>query len=167
MSDHSSLDTLLDHARRVRDQAHARQTQARAGAQAAQRQAEQLCDYRNSTQQRWTQQFQGGGAAINLVQCYQGFVGRLQGAVELQGRQVERLRAEVTRAEADTLAAEIRVAALEKLIARRVAEQRIKTEKREQKQLDEHASRLAWQQAQGQGDGARGWSADVAELEWQ
>ncbi|MFM2066764.1 MAG: hypothetical protein RLZZ584_1673 [Pseudomonadota bacterium] len=166
MSDHSSLDTLLDHARRVRDQAQARQARARAGVEAAQRQADQLREYHSSTQRRWTRQFQAG-TTINLVQCYQGFAGRLQGAVELQGQQVERLRAELSRHEADTLAAEIRVAALEKLIARRAAEQRIRTEKREQKQLDEHASRLAWQHSQGQGDGTGGWSADVAELEWQ
>jgi flagellar FliJ protein len=166
MSDTSALETLLESARRTRDLAQARQRRVRAGLDAASRQAEQLRDYRSATQARWGEQFKVG-ATITVVQCYQGFVGRLHGAVDLQGRQVDRLGREFKQAEVETLAAELRVAALEKLIARRVAEQRIRTERREQKQLDEHASRMAWQHSQGQGAQGHASAGSGTELEWQ
>jgi flagellar FliJ protein len=166
MSDTSALETLLESARRTRDLAQARQRRVGAGLDAAAGQADQLRDYRSATQARWGEQFKAG-ATIHLVQCYQGFVGRLHTAVDLQGHQVERLGSELRQAQAETLAAELRVAALEKLIARRVAEQGIKTERREQKQLDEHASRMAWQHSRGEGSSAHGYSSDAAELEWQ
>ena len=159
MSDSSSLNTLLEAARRKRDLAQARVSRARAALDAASQQATQLRDYRSATQARWGEQFKAG-TPIHLVQCYQGFVGRLENAVDLQGHQVDRLGRELKLAEADTLAAELRVAALEKLIARRLAEQRVRGERREQKQLDEYASRLAWQHghADGAGGGDQGWS---------
>ncbi|MEY4748223.1 MAG: hypothetical protein RIQ60_437 [Pseudomonadota bacterium] len=154
MSDTSSLDTLLESAQRTRDQARARANRARAVLDAARAQANQLRDYRSATQTRWGEQFKAG-ATINLVQCYQGFVGRLENAVDMQGHQVARLERELQQAEADTLAAELKVAALEKLIARRLAEQRLRGERRDQKQMDEFASRLSWQHSQGSRDSAQ------------
>ncbi len=148
-----SLHVLLEATERQRDQALARQNRARALLDAAVGQAEQLRDYKASCQDRWGQQFRTG-ASITLVQVYQDFADRLHGAVDLQGRQIERLRADVARCEAETLAAELRVASIDKLIARRRAEKLIKTERREQKQQDEYAGRMAWQAGQDDGGGS-------------
>jgi flagellar FliJ protein len=143
---------LLEVAERQRDLALARQNKARSALDAAIGQAEQLRDYRSSCQSRWGERFREG-AAITTVLVYHDFVDRLHGAVDLQGRQVDRLRAELARSEAETLAAELRVASIDKLIARRANELLIKSERREQKQLDEYAGRMAWQASHGEGGG--------------
>jgi flagellar FliJ protein len=151
-ADNDSLHLLLEVAERQRDLVLARQNQARSALDAALGQAEQLRDYRSSCQDRWGQQFRQG-AAITTVRVYHDFVARLHGAVDIQGRQVDRLRAELARSEAECLAAELRVASIDKLIARRVGDQQRKSDRREQKQQDEYAGRLAWQSSQGQGNG--------------
>jgi flagellar FliJ protein len=148
-----SLHVLLEATERQRDQAVARRDRARVSLDAAMGQAEQLRDYKTSCQDRWSQQFREG-AAITLVQVYHEFVDRLHGAVDLQGRQVERLRGELARCEAETLAAELRVASIDKLIARRMAEKLLKSDRREQKQQDEFAGRMAWQAGQDDGSGS-------------
>jgi flagellar FliJ protein len=147
------LHLLLEVAERQRDLALARQNQARSALDAALGQAEQLHEYRTSCQDRWGQQFRAG-AAITTVRVYHDFVARLHGAVDIQGRQVDRLRADLARSEAESLAAELRVASIDKLIARRVGDRQRKSERRDQKQQDDSAGRLAWQSSQGQGHGA-------------
>jgi flagellar FliJ protein len=148
-----SLQVLLEATERQRDQALARQKRAITALDAALGQAEQLRDYRISCQDRWSEQFRLG-AAITLVQVYHDFADRLHGAVDLQGRQVERLRADLARCEAETLAAELRVASIDKLIARRRAQKSLEAERREQKQQDEYAGRMAWQAGRDDGSGS-------------
>jgi flagellar FliJ protein len=148
-----SLQVLLEATERQRDQALARQNRAITALDAALGQAEQLRDYRISCQDRWSEQFRLG-AAITLVQVYHDFADRLHGAVDLQGRQVERLRADLARCEAETLAAELRVASIDKLIARRRAQKSLEAERREQKQQDEYAGRMAWQAGRDDGSGS-------------
>jgi flagellar FliJ protein len=160
----ATLATLLEYAQQARDQARAKVARAQARLASAQGQVEQLRDYRNHTQQRWGDQLRQG-AQMSMVQVYHGFLGRLHDAVDLQGHQVQRLEGELHQIESEVQAAEMKVAALEKLIARRAAEARHQAERREQKQLDEHVSRMAWQQSHG-GDSSRGYSAAGAG-DWQ
>lgn len=135
---------LLEQAEGERDNALASQNRALAAVEAAERQQQQLSDYRQECENRWTQQFRQG-VAMTLLQCYHEFVGRLHGAVDLQGQQIERLRQEGERARAATLAAELRVAAVQKLLERRSAALLRSAAQREQKQMDEMAARAGWQ----------------------
>lgn len=135
---------LMEQAEDDRDQALQRQRKVERALAAAESQAEQLREYRSEYEGRWSQQLKRG-MAITLVQVYQDFVGRLHGAVDQQGQQVERLRAELARCIADSVAAELRVASVGKLIERRESALVRSAAHREQKQLDELASRAAWQ----------------------
>lgn len=135
---------LLEHAERQRDDALTAQRKVEAGLTAALAQQQQLSDYRSEYEQRWTAQFRTGVTMV-LMQCYQEFLGRLRGAVDMQGHQVARLRLELDHARSATMAAEVRVASVRKLIERRETAHTRNTERREQKQQDEFASRMAWQ----------------------
>lgn len=144
---HSTLQplvVLLEQAQRDRDDALARQQRLEAQVSAAQVQETQLRDYRSDYENRWGQQFRQG-VTMTLLHCYQEFVGRLHGAVDLQGQQVERLVRERERTKAEVLAAELRVASVKKLIERREGALMRSAERRDQKQQDEMASRAAWQ----------------------
>lgn len=134
------LQLLLEQAERERDEARARQGRAEAALAGAERQQQQLSDYRQECEARWTEQFRQG-AAVTLLQCYHDFVGRLHGAVDQQAQQIQRLRQERERVAAATLAAELRVAAVRKLIERRRQTLLSAVAKREQKQMDEMAAR--------------------------
>ena len=135
---------LLEQAESERDAALQRERKVERALAAAEQQAVQLREYRSEYEGRWGQQLKRG-MAITLVHVYQDFVGRLHGAVDQQGEQIERLRAELARCMADTVAAELRVASVGKLIDRRESTLARNAAQREQKQLDELASRAAWQ----------------------
>lgn len=134
------LQLLLEQAERERDEARARQGRAEATLAGAERQQQQLSDYRQECETRWTEQFRQG-AAVTLLQCYHEFVGRLHGAVDQQAQQIQRLGQERERAAGQTLAAELRVAAVRKLIERRSQALLSAAAHREQKQMDEMAAR--------------------------
>lgn len=138
------LMVLLEQAERERDQALAGQSRAEAALDAARQQQQQLGDYRQECETRWTQQFRQG-VAMTLVQCYHDFIGRVHGAVDLQAQQIDRLQQERDRASAETLAAETRVAAVRKLLERRSEALLRSAQQREQKQMDELAARGVWQ----------------------
>jgi flagellar FliJ protein len=138
------LQVLLEQAEQDRDEALARQVQAERALQAAQAQQAQLHDYRSEYENRWGSQFRQG-VTMTLVQCYQDFVGRLHGAVDLQGQQVERAQHALERVRHETLAAELRVASVRKLMERREGALLRQSDRRDQKSQDEMASRAAWQ----------------------
>ncbi|PXW91938.1 flagellar FliJ protein [Sphaerotilus hippei] len=149
---HSSLQplaVLLEQAERDRDDALSRQRQHEGRLGAARQQETQLREYRSEYQNRWNQQFRAG-VTMTLMHCYQEFVGRLHGAVDLQGQQVERLGKEHDRLKAEVLAAELRVASVRKLIERRELALLRSAERRDQKQQDEFAARSAWNRANSQ-----------------
>lgn len=145
------LMVLLDQAERERDQALAAQNRAESALAGAKRQQQQLADYRQESDARWTQQFQQG-VAMTLLQCYHDFAGRLQGAVDQQVKQIERLHLERERAGEVTLAAELRLAAVKKLLERRGQALLRSASQREQKQMDELAARAGWQQRRAEPD---------------
>lgn len=146
------LMVLREQAEQDRDQALARQLRAEQAWRAAQNQQQQLQDYRQDYQRRWGQQL-GQGMAVTLMHCYHDFIDRLHGVVEMQGDQVQRLQQAFERARDETLAAELRVSSVDKLIERRQSGLRRIEEQRDQKRQDEHAARIAWQRRQDGGFG--------------
>ena len=143
MTDVQTLTILLGQNERQRDAAIAEHLRVQAVAAAAKAQAEQLRHYRRDYEQRWSAQFSREGK-IELVHCYQSFIERLTLAVEQQTRVAEHAAQGVERAVIALRDAEMRCASVRKLIERRLAEQRISLDRREQKQTDEAASRAAW-----------------------
>lgn len=142
---------LLDHTERERNAAMAEAKRIELEHRNAARQAEQLHTYRRDYEQRWSSQF-GRSGDIAIVHCYQGFVARLGQAIEAQERVTAAAAQRLEQAQAEWQAHEMRVASVRKLIERRQRELRGATERREQKQLDEHAARLLW--GRGLGGGA-------------
>lgn len=139
----ATLHTLLEHEESGRDLALAAAQRARAAADAAQAQAEQLVAYRGDYRRRWSERFAGAGA-IEIVRCYQDFTARLDQAIGQQQRIVERAAAEAEAARQALAAAEMRVAAVRKLIERRLHDERSRAARLDQKQTDEAAQRASW-----------------------
>ncbi len=150
MTNLQPLTALLAQSERQRDLALADQLKAQTASDAAAAQAEQLLAYRREYEQRWSAQFCREGK-IELVRCYQGFMERLTQAVDAQANAALHARAQVEKATQQVREHEVRVAAVRKLVERRVAEERIAADRREQKQDDELAARMAWSRRSGNG----------------
>ncbi|HEX7440313.1 MAG TPA: flagellar export protein FliJ [Caldimonas sp.] len=143
MTNLQPLIALLAQTERQRDLALADQMKAQAASQAAQAQAENLLAYRRDYEQRWSAQFCREGR-IELVRCYQGFMERLTQAVDAQVRTARLASAQLERATTTVREHEIQVAAVSKLVERRLAEGRREAHRHEQKENDELAARIAW-----------------------
>ncbi len=137
------LSALLSHAERERDEALAHRQHMRQALDAAHAQAEQLLGYRRDYEQRWAQRFTEPGQ-VQLLHSYHGFGARLTQAIEHQARVVAQAERQLARAVEDLQQQELRVASVLKLIERRVAEIQKLGAQREQRALDELASRAAW-----------------------
>lgn len=144
----TALQTLLQQAEAERDRAQAALRRAEDQAARARQQAQQLHAYRGEYQQRWSGQFARQGT-MEIVHCYQNFALRLDEAVVQQQRQSDAADATTERLRQALLGAEMRVAAVKKLIERRQAEQRRADDRREQRQTDETAQQLRWLAANG------------------
>jgi flagellar FliJ protein len=154
MNDLQPLMALLAQTESERDTALAQHQRALTAHEAAQSQASQLVDYRRDYEQRWTARFATVGQA-ELLRCYQGFADRLTHAVDHQGRVSEHTAVQVEQARESLAQMELRVASVRKLIERRVQELQRHVERREQKQLDEFATRAAWNRRAGSGPATR------------
>jgi len=150
MTDLQPLTILLGQHERQRDAALAEHQRAVIASDAARAQAEQLHTYRREYEERWSAQFRREGQ-IELVRCYQSFMERLTQAVDQQARAAEHAAAQVDRLMTVLREAELRCAAVRKLIERRTHEQRVDAERRDQKLTDEQASRAAWNRLGGGG----------------
>jgi len=139
------LTALLAQTERQRDLALADQMKAQTAADAAQAQAEQLMAYRRDYEQRWNAQFTRSGS-IELVRCYHGFVERLSQAVEAQTRAARQANATLASAIETVREREVQVAAVQKLVERRMAEGRAAAQRHEQRESDEVAARVSWAQ---------------------
>jgi flagellar FliJ protein len=146
MSSLQPLLILLDQHERKRDAAIAAHHRALAASQAAAHQASELLSYRQQYEQRWHTQFASGGQ-IQLVNCYQGFTERLSMAVEQQNTIADLAKRQVDAALGALQEIEMRCASVRKLIERRELEQRLVADRRDQKQTDEFAARVAWSRA--------------------
>ena len=78
-----ALIQLLDHERRVRDAALLGLRDAEGTAGTADAQAQQLHAYRSDYVERWSARFREPGS-VALMQCYQGFMQRLEQAITQQ-----------------------------------------------------------------------------------
>ena len=136
------LVALLAQTERQRDLALADHLKAQSARDAAQTQAEQLVVYRREYEQRWSAQFCREGR-IELVRCYQGFIERLTQAVEQQALIAASLAQQAEQASTTLRQREQQLAAVRKLIERRLAEDRAAGLRHEQKQTDELAARMA------------------------
>jgi flagellar FliJ protein len=136
----STLSLLLERAEAERDTAAQSLHQANAQAQAARAQHGELAGYRQEYQQRWTQNF-AQATTMDIVACYQSFGQRLNQAVDTQGHVAQHADQRQTHAREALRQAELRVAALRQLIARRQAEAAKLAQRQEQRAADEFAAR--------------------------
>lgn len=139
MSPIHTLQAVLRHAESERDAAHAALRRAEADAERARAQLEQLLAYRQQYEQRWSGQF-AQGSSIDIVQCYQGFMTRLTQAVDQQQQAVARCQPPVQRTLAEYRSRELRVAAIGKLIERRLQDVALAGSRRDRKQSDESSA---------------------------
>jgi flagellar FliJ protein len=136
----STLSLLLERAEAERDAAAQALHAAVAKAEAARAQHGELSGYRQDYQQRWTQSF-SQGTTMSIVGCYRSFGQRLDQAVDTQGHMADHADQRQVRAREALREAELRVAALRQLIARRQAEADRADQRREQRASDEFAAR--------------------------
>ena len=127
-----ALTQLLDHERRVRD--------AEGTAGAADAQARQLHAYRSEYVERWSARFREPGS-VALMQCYQGFMQRLEQAIAQQRATVQLANTRLEQARQALSDNERRVASVEKLIQRRAQQEQQRAARREQSHSDEIAQR--------------------------
>jgi flagellar FliJ protein len=142
---------LLDHERRARDEAlqalgHAEGAAGQAGAQ-----AQALDTYRSEYVERWTARFREPGS-VALMQCYQGFMQRLDQAIAQQRNAVTQAQTRVAQARGVLQANERRVASMEKLIERRQQHEQRQLARREQARTDEIAQRAHARRMSAQAD---------------
>ncbi|MFG6465565.1 flagellar export protein FliJ [Roseateles sp. BYS87W] len=141
-----TLSLLLERAEDERDAAARALNAASNQAQAARAQHGELTGYRQEYEQRWTQTF-ARATTMDIVACYQTFGQRLDQAVVTQGHVAQHADQRQARARDALRQAELRVAALKQLIARRQAEALRQTQRREQRATDEFAARVQLQRA--------------------
>lgn len=134
------LQTLLEQAEAERDSAQTRMRQADQQLQQARQQSDSLHQYRLEYDQRWVARFRQSGTP-ELLQCHRSFGQRLDYAIDMQDHTHEHLVQRLAQARQALLAREQRVAAVRKLIERRLAVQRLQTDRREQRNTDEAAQR--------------------------
>ena len=140
------LHTLLEREKEKRDAAMADWRQAEAQAQAAREQADSLVTYRGEYRKRWAAQF-AQRAPIEILDCYQGFIERLEQAIGAQQGAVDQAVARVQAARQRLHHREIKVATVQRLIERRAQAAALREQRRDQKSSDEAGQRLAWARA--------------------
>ncbi len=141
--DTQTLVTLLEHAQATRDEAALALQRGEQQLERARAQSDQLVQYRSEYIARWSAHF-NRQAAIEIVHCYRSFMQRLDQALAQQQALVERHASTAAQCRSTLLAAELRVAAVKKLIGRRIEEHLRATARHEQKQTDEAAQHTGW-----------------------
>ena len=136
------LRTLLEREQKRRDDQMAVVRNAVANAEAQQQQADGLGGYRAEYCAKWSAQFQRA-ASIEILRSYHGFLSRLDQAITQQQSVVEHAQRMVDVQRQRLVEREIRVATVERLIQRREAMLAKVADRRDQKNLDEMAQRLA------------------------
>ncbi len=142
MTQIQTLTTLLEREQAERDAARAAWEAAQRSAGEASAQAAQLVSYRSDYSTRWSQRF-SQQASIEILRCYHSFVDRLDQAVAQQNHVAARAQTQCDALQQQLCQCEIRVASVQRLIERRIAAEKLHTDRREQKTLDEAAQRQA------------------------
>jgi flagellar FliJ protein len=136
------LRTLLEREQKRRDEQTAAVRSALANVEAQQQQHDSLTGYRTEYCQKWAAQFQQA-AAMEILRSYHGFLSRLDQAIAQQTSVVEHAKRMAEAQRQRLVEREIRVATVERLIHRREALLAKVADRRDQKNLDEMAQRLA------------------------
>lgn len=139
----ATLNAVLQNVAGERDAARMALRKAQDALDRARQQADHLAQYRDNYRRQWSDRFRTQGSGIDVVHCYQGFSGRLDQAIAQQGDSLARAQEHLAKAHAHWLACEQKVAAIGKLIERRQAELQRMSTRRDQRQLDEAATRMA------------------------
>lgn len=139
MSKFNSLRVAIDLAESSRDQALALLQQQRSSLAHAQDQMDQLQTYAHETESRWARNAQAGTTPELLRHHYQ-FMVRLQQAVVLQQDVLTGSNTKLMAAQQQVVQAEIHMASLKLLLAKRQASQLYREQCTEQKQMDEFAA---------------------------
>lgn len=134
----TTLQTLLEHAEHQRDAALADLLQAEALARRQRAMAEQLQAYRVDYCRRHPA-LGGQSTSIELLRCHQGFMQRLDQALQQQESQLQAADARCTTLRERLLAKEMRVASVRKLLERRGDDARLQADRMEQRRSDEAA----------------------------
>ncbi len=135
-----SLQALLAHAESLRDDTQAELARAEAGLRQMTQQAEQLVLYRDEYRQRHPAQG-GRSATIELLRVHQGFMQRLEQAIQQQQGQLQAAQVRTESTRRTLLAQETRVASVRKLIERRTQEAQLQAARRDQRRADDAAQR--------------------------
>lgn len=141
-----ALQLLMERERADRDAAALALRQAQAHAERVAQQVLQFEQHRAAYAQRWQSEFNHSGG-IEIVLCYRNFLQRLDQALAQLRVQATQSQAAVARSQMLLVDVERRVAAIEKLLARRAEQHRMRLGRQEQKLTDEAAQRSAWHPA--------------------
>lgn len=134
----TALHVALAMSERQRDAAQNALRDARAGSLAAMEQMQQLQSYAGETEARWGTRADAV-IAPEVMYHHRHFMGRLAHAMNLQTTVLGDHARRVRSGEQLLLAAELRLATLKKLIARRDQDAALLEQRRDQKQTDERA----------------------------
>jgi flagellar FliJ protein len=138
-----SLQTLLEHAQRARDEGLAALQQAEQIARDLRTQTDQLQQYHDEYAARHPAR-DGRAAPIELLRCHLSFMQRLQQAQTQQKAQAQAAQQRVAQRRQALVGLEMRVAAIGKLLERREKEQRTTAQRQEQRRNDEASQQRAW-----------------------
>lgn len=138
MSELKSLTLAIELATRKRDEADQALMQARRAVQQAQGQLDQLQGYAAETESRWATA-NARTVSAGLMQHQQHFMQRLRYAIGLQEGVMGDLQRQAEAARQRRVQEELRLAALQQLLKKRLALQARAEARREQKQMDELA----------------------------
>ncbi len=150
----AALHTLLEHAERERDEAVSALLQAEEHQRRLLAQQEQLLAYREDYRARHPAQG-GRSASIELIRCHQGFMQRLDQALQQQQHAIAQAEARAGVLRQELVAQETRVASVRKLLERRGTQARHLAERQDQRRSDETAMHL--HRRRGEDGGQGGW----------
>jgi len=134
------LGLLLEREQGRRDEAQEAVRAALRNEEGARTQLDGLTTYRSEYCARWSAQF-AQSSTIEILRCYQAFMARLDQAIGQQEGVVRSAQAGLEAARKRLVEREIRVATVERLIARRRALLARIQDRRDQKNLDELSQR--------------------------
>ncbi len=140
-----SLLVVLEQAKSSRDHAFVMLESSRKIWEDAKFKLQSLHNFRSQYEERWQGQFKQAGG-MEIVRCYQDFMARLSSAVDEQAMRVEHLKRDHENRKNELLESERKLAAVQKLIDRRQLEIMQTSIRREQRDTDEMATRLALSQ---------------------
>ena len=139
----TALEVLLEREEADRDAIALRVRHAQSHLDRLQAQMSQFTQHRADYMARWQQQFHQAGG-IEILQCYRSFMQRLDQAMAQLTQQRQQAELNLAHQRQQLVQAETRVAAIKKLVERRLQTQQLAQTRREQKQADEVAQRAAW-----------------------